>query len=114
MTSRLDVSIDLGGLESMFSDAAMEAAQDEMSRRWRDLMEPYVPKDNGDLRSNVSVDGEEITYAEDYAACVYNMDGDVNWSTGGTGAHWNELAKADGRAAELAEHVGRVIAGGAR
>lgn len=107
-----EVEIDLGDFDALLGSAAMEAAQDEMSHHWRDLMEPHVPKETGALRENVTVDGQEITYTEDYAVYVYNMDENVNWSTGGTGPHWNESAKAESLG-DLEEHMaGFILRGG--
>ena len=107
-----ETELDLGPLDELFGAAAMEAAQDAMSSRWRDLMEPHVPKETGALREHVTVDGQEITYTEDYAVYVYNMDGDVNWSTGGTGPHWNESAKAESLG-DLEDFVASTIMRGA-
>ncbi|MEG2532908.1 MAG: minor capsid protein [Gordonibacter sp.] len=94
----VEIEIDLGSLDKLLGDAAMEAAQDAMSRRWRELMEPHVPKEHGPLRENVTVDGQEITYTEEYANAVYNMDDKgTNWSIKDkedVHSHWNEYAKS--------------------
>lgn len=108
----VEIEIDLGSLEKLLGDAAMEAAQDAMSRRWRDLMEPHVPMEYGPLRENVTVDGQEITYTEDYANAVYNIDADgTNWTTTGTGPNWNDVAKVE-HLDELETYVGKVILDG--
>lgn len=111
-----EVELDLERFDALFDAAAMEAAQDAMSRRWREFMEPYVPKDHGwdgGLVSQVEVDGQKITYTKDYAVYVYNMDENVNWTIKGTGPHWNELAKSE-HLGDLARYVGECILGGGR
>lgn len=110
MGSGLEVSVDLSGLEAMFSDAAIESAQDAMSRRWRDLVEPHVPMEYGPLREHVEIDGKEITYTEDYADYVYNMDDGTSWTTGGTSGHWDEAAKAE-HLGDLEKYVASVLMG---
>lgn len=111
MTARTE--LDLGPFDGLLGSAAMDAVQDGMSRRWRDLMEPHVPKRMGPLRENVTVDGQEITYTESYANIVYNMDESANWTTEGTGPHWNESAKAESLG-ELEGYVAGIVLGGDR
>ena len=107
-----EVELDIDQFNERFGAAAMEAVQDAMSRRWRDLMEPRVPREHGPLRENVTIDGQEITYTENYANFVYNMDAQgTNWTIKGTGPHWNEVAKAESLDV-LARYVGECILGG--
>lgn len=111
-----ETELDLGPLDELFGAAAMEAAQDEMSSHWRDLMEPHVPIESGALRGSVTVDGQEITYTEDYANIVYNMDDQAtNWTAGKSQdvhSHWGDYAKSL-HLGELEEYMARFIMRGA-
>lgn len=59
-------------------------------------MDKYVPKDNGDLRTNVSIDSDSITYESPYARYQYygvREDGThkvVHYTTPGTGSYWDK------------------------
>lgn len=102
------VDIDIPGIDSL-SQERMEHAQLQLSERWRNVCEPYVPKDTGHLRDYVDIDGPNITYREGYAGYVYEMAG-ANFTTAGTTDHWDEKAKAL-HADEVAEFVAGVILG---
>lgn len=58
-------------------------------------MDKYVPMDEGNLRSNVSIDSNTITYESPYARYQYygiREDGThevKNYTTPGTGTYWN-------------------------
>lgn len=60
-------------------------------------MDKYVPKDNGDLRTNVDIQPDSITYEMPYARYQYfgiRQDGThvvMNYTTPGTGPYWDEL-----------------------
>ena len=61
-------------------------------------MDKYVPKDMGNLRTIVNLDGESITYMSPYASYQYygiRADGThainpENYTTPGTGPKWDE------------------------
>ena len=59
-------------------------------------MDKYVPMDNGDLRTNVSLSTNSITYESPYASYQYygiRQDGThkvKNYTTPGTGTYWDK------------------------
>ena len=59
-------------------------------------MDKYVPMDNGDLRTNVDIQPESITYESPYARYQYygvREDGThkvKNYTTSGTGPYWDK------------------------
>ncbi len=57
-------------------------------------MDKYVPKDNGILRENVTIDSNSITYEQEYAHAQYigevNGGKVVNYTTPGTGPYWDK------------------------
>ena len=61
-------------------------------------MDKYVPKDNGILRENVTIDSNSITYEQKYAHAQYigevNGGKVVNYTTPGTGPYWDERMKS--------------------
>ena len=63
-------------------------------------MDKYVPKDNGILRENVTIDSNSITYEQEYAGYQYygeRKDGShkvTNYTTPGTGPYWDERMKS--------------------
>lgn len=63
-------------------------------------MDKYVPKDNGILRENVTIDSNSITYEQEYASYQYygeRKDGShkvSNYTTPGTGSYWDERMKS--------------------
>lgn len=61
-------------------------------------MDKYVPKDNGILRENVTIDSNSITYEQKYAHAQYigevNGRTVVNYTTPGTGPYWDERMKS--------------------
>ena len=65
-------------------------------------MDKYVPKDNGILRENVTIDSNSITYEQEYASYQYygeRKDGShkvSNYTTPGTGPYWDKrMVSAD-------------------
>lgn len=61
-------------------------------------MDKYVPKDNGLLRENVTIDSNSITYEQEYAHAQYigevNGGQVFNYTTPGTGPYWDERMKS--------------------
>ena len=59
-------------------------------------MDKYVPMDNGDLRTNVDIQPDNITYESPYARYQYygiREDGThevKNYTTPGTGTYWDK------------------------
>ena len=66
-------------------------------------MDKYIPMDNGDLRTNISVEKDRITYESPYASYQYygqRKDGThvvKKYTTPGTGPYWDKrMVSADG------------------
>ncbi len=61
-------------------------------------MDKYVPMDTGNLRRNVSITSDTITYESPYAHAQYIGEvngGQVkNYTTPGTGPYWDERMKS--------------------
>ena len=62
-------------------------------------MDKYVPKDNGTLRTTVTIKSDSITYEQPYAHAQYvgYTKGPVkNYTTAGTGPYWDKrMVSAD-------------------
>ena len=103
----------LGELDDLLGPEALAKAQDAVSNRFAEHMDPFVPKDTGTLADSYVVDGEDITYTEEYAAYPYGMDDQgTNWSTTGTGSEWD--AKAAGtHMDDLERFAADLLTGGA-
>ena len=61
-------------------------------------MDKYVPYDKGDLRTNVDIQDDRITYESPYAKYQYygiSKNGKpLNYKTPGTGDYWDERMKS--------------------
>jgi len=63
-------------------------------------MDKYVPMDNGDLRNNIDIGTDYITYESPYARYQYygvREDGThqvKNYTTPGTGTYWDKRMKS--------------------
>ena len=61
------------------------------------FMDDFVPMRNGDLRKNVSIDDDSITYESNYAEYQYYGEREdkthkvENYTTPGTGKRWDKL-----------------------
>lgn len=70
--------------------------QKYFTKRCADYMDKYVPKDNGDLRTNIDIRDKSITYESPYARYQYygvREDGTHevhNYTTPGTGPYWDK------------------------
>ena len=56
-------------------------------------MDKYVPKEKGDLRTNVDIQADSITYMSPYAHAQYvgfTTGPVVNYTTPGTGPYWDK------------------------
>lgn len=66
------------------------------TKRCKDYMDKYVPKDEGNLRTIVQILPSKIVYEMPYARYQYygvREDGShrvQNYTTPGTGSHWDE------------------------
>lgn len=79
-------------------------------------MDKYVPMDNGDLRTNVDIQTNSITYESDYAEYQYygeRQDGShkvKNYTTPGTGPYWDKrMISADMKSVvkQVQDYIGR-------
>lgn len=79
-------------------------------------MDKYVPKDNGDLRTNVSLYTDRITYESPYASYqYYGIRGDgthkvSNYTTPGTGTYWDKRMMSvdmDNIVKQVQDYIGR-------
>ena len=107
----LEIRIDLGPLEQALSDDAMEAAQTAFAQ---DVADDFaedapaghlVPRDTGNLQDNVTVNGNEITWTEEYAGYVYHG------TTKMQGRPWAEQAKGE-RMEDWEQYAADAIMGG--
>lgn len=61
-------------------------------------MDKYVPKDEGNLRINVSIENDRIIYESPYARYQYKgiskSGKPLNYKTAGTGDYWDERMKS--------------------
>lgn len=81
-------------------------------------MDKYVPMDEGNLRTIVSIDNDTITYESPYARYQYygiRQDGTheinpENYTTPGTGPYWDKrMWSAEGQ--EIVKEVQRYVGG---
>jgi hypothetical protein len=76
-------------------------------------MDKYVPRDEGNLRTNVDVQSDKIIYQSPYAHAQYvgivNGSPVRNYTTAGTGSYWDErmkTAEMQDVVREVQEYVG--------
>ena len=80
-------------------------------------MDKYVPRDNDDLRTNVDIQTNYITYESKYAEYQYHgqrKDGSHkvrNYTTPGTGPYWDERMKS-AEINKVVDEVQNFITGG--
>lgn len=88
----MSVTIDLGGMERMFSKAEQEGRQEEYAMRCAFVMRKYVPMDEGFLRSSEPLNSDYraglLTWSTPYAARHYYVP--MSHTTAGTTDHWDE------------------------
>lgn len=91
-------------------------AQAFMTETCYKAMDKYVPMDNGDLRTNVSIYTDRITYESPYAAYQYygEREGGThkvrNYTTPGTGTYWDKRmisADIDNVVRQVQDYIGR-------
>lgn len=90
------ITVDLDGVYEKISDGNMRRGQFNMASRMLATMnENFVPLRDGDLRSNssISADGKQLMWTVPYARKHYYTDFSPNYTTPGTGPHWDQKAK---------------------
>lgn len=80
---KADLGIDPNGrVQAFFTDTCIKH------------MDKYVPKDNGNLRNNISKTKNSVTYESNYAHAQYigevNGTPVQNYTTAGTGSYWDK------------------------
>lgn len=77
-------------------------------------MDKFVPMKNGDLRTNVNLQVDSITYESPYASYQYfgrRKDGTrviSNWTTPGTGPYWDKKMKS-AEMKDIVKEVGKYV-----
>lgn len=106
-----EVEIDLGGMEALLGEAALDRAQLALTQRVCDDFKQggpagrHVPRDTGTLQDTVEVSGrQEVTWPAEYADAVYSGTEKM------AGRPWFEQGKAE-LAGSWAEFVGRRLTG---
>lgn len=91
----MKVEIDLDGVMAKLSDQALQRGRYALANQALADMNQYVPKREGDLRTAVSMglDGTEIIYNMPYAKAQFYAPGGWDYTTPGTGPHWDDKAK---------------------
>ena len=90
------ITVDLDGVYEKISEGNMRRGQFNMASRMLATMnENFVPLRDGDLRSNssISADGKQLIWTVPYARKHYYTDFSPNYTTPGTGPHWDQKAK---------------------
>lgn len=96
----INVRVNINGLRSKIGTQNLQRGQYAMANQMAADMIPFMPKKNNDLRDStrVSPDGKQIITDTPYAkAQLEGRSGSRvfrNYSTPGTGAHWDKRAKA--------------------
>lgn len=85
------VKVSTAGIDKLAG--SLDDIQLAFTNEVKETAEQYVPMEYGDLRGHVTVNQDEITYEEEYAVYVYNMDEGTNFTTPGTSGFWDEKVK---------------------
>ena len=90
------IKVELDGVYAKLSEGNMNRGRLNMANRMLATMnENFVPLRDGDLRSQSSVgaNGKELIWTVPYARKHYYTDFSPNYTTPGTGPHWDQKAK---------------------
>ena len=87
------VSTDLSSLEAVLSGSAVEAAQTLLVQTVLDDCTRYVPVREGYLQGNTETSEDSITWTEEYAHHVYNLDHVISANNPDGHPQWFEYAK---------------------
>jgi len=107
----LEVDVDLGGLEAMFSDGALDKAQDLFAERVADDCNRYCPEDTRALHDSLHVHHNTFTGEQDYADYAYNADSVRTDKNPDAQPAWPEHAKS-AHLDEWCGYAGDVLMGG--
>lgn len=87
------VETDLSGIERMLGDEAVRSAQALLVQTVLDDCTRYVPVRKGYLQGNTETTEDSITWTEEYAHYVYNLDHVISANNPGGQPQWFEHAK---------------------
>lgn len=88
------VATDLSGLEAVLSGSAVEAAQALLVQTVREDCSRYVPVREGYLQGNTDTTEDSVTWTEEYAHHVYNLDRVISANNPEGRPQWFEHAKS--------------------
>lgn len=94
VTQKIDIKIDLKGLEKKLSPTSLKRAQYNVATQAEIDLRKHVPRKHGDLRAHVSITSDGvIAWNALYArAQFYGTNGKAifrNYTTPGTGKRWD-------------------------
>ena len=95
----LAIHLDVGNVDQLLSHANKQKAKLALANQMGQDMEKYVPLRKGDLRDNLTITPDRLSYGEDYArAQFYGTNGIVSFheytTKPDTGPRWDKKAKA--------------------
>lgn len=96
MGKNIQIDLDLAGLDAVLGKANCDRAQEAMTKAFKDYCDDFVPVRTGHLKDSGHVTAkDEITWTEEYANIVYNMDetrsGKPQWCEEAARAHADDL-----------------------
>ncbi|APS41316.1 Phage minor capsid protein [Weissella jogaejeotgali] len=95
----LAIHLNVGDVDQLLSHANKQKAKLDLTSQMGKDMEKYVPLRKGDLRANLTITPDRLSYGEVYArAQFYGTNGIVsfhNYTTPGTGPRWDRKASKD-------------------
>ena len=95
----LAIHLDVGNVDQLLSHANKQKAKLALANQMGEDMEKYVPLRKGDLRANLTITPDRLSYGEVYArAQFYGTNGIVSFheytTKPDTGPRWDKKAKA--------------------
>lgn len=95
----LAIHLNVGDVDQLLSHANKQKAKLALTSQMGKDMEKYVPLRKGDLRANLTITPDRLSYGEVYArAQFYGTNGIVSfheYTTPGTGTRWDRKASKD-------------------
>lgn len=90
----MQVEIKLEGVKRKLSKDALRSGRYAVTNQALADMNQFVPMREGNLRTatSMSLDGSEITYHMPYAKAHFYAPDGWNYTTPGTGPHWDDKA----------------------
>lgn len=93
---KVDIKINTTSIERKFSKANITRGRQALASQMLPDMAPYVPMRKGTLRGSAHIgnNGGSIYWQTPYARRRFYEE-NVNFTTAGTGARWDKVAKAN-------------------